>query len=311
MHKSVLIMYSAERVGDSLALDICDALCKTDEIQCSLLNSDSQELLGGLSPEKDRPDIVLVLESMDAFISHRLRIGGRPWVLAVSFTFDDVYTLYSNTLAITEIGIDAFMSNCSTFLKNMTAMIPSCFHWRPVPILPDGIRGDLVGTVLDNLLDRDFSLVDHAFKVLESRHLDNKAVVYCDKRVDRNRLPERLAKYAVDKTAESWHTLKYYLSAPRITDLRGGVIPSEILKALAYGCHPFCFAHSAISLLSSFFSPQFTSLDAFEAAVLDAAIDCKFETRLVSQVDGGRPTVEEFCATVQQMYRRAQVNASS
>jgi hypothetical protein len=309
---SILIMYSAERVGDSLVEYICNSFTEMGGASCECVNSDLPEVLNTLDPERNKPDIVLVLESMDAFISHRLRIGGRPWVLAASFTFDDVYTLYSNTMAITEIGIDAFVSNCAVFLKNMTAMIPSNFCWRPVTKVPSGPHGVLIGTVLDNLLDRDFSLVDHAFKVLEANDLNSKAVVYCHRRIDRDRLPERLAKYAVDKfAADSWHSLKYYLPAPRITDLRGGVVPPEILKALAYGCHPLCFGHNALPALGRIFTPQFTCLKSFESGLLDAASG-NFETHLVAgDSTSWRPSVESFCRMVKQMYRRAQANASS
>lgn len=314
MRESILIMASRERVGDHLGEVICAEFVRGSQTSCTLIDSDSQEDLNTLDPEHNKPDIVIVLESMDAFISHRLRIGGRPWVLAASFTFDDIYTLYSNRLALTELGIDAFVSNCAVFLKNMTAVIPSSFCWRPVPsvMTQSEPHCELIGTILDNLLDRDFSLVDHAFKVLEENDLSSKAVVYCHPRIERDRLPERLAKYAVNQHSSDWHSLKYYLPAPRITDLRGGVVPSEILKALAYGCHPLCFAHNALPALGKIFTPQFTCLKSFKSSLLDAAFG-KFETHhVVSDATSWRPTVADFVTTVKQMYRRASTaNASS
>jgi len=310
-----LILYSSERVGDTLAEELlaCFPATQVDQTTATLVDSDSQKQLDELDPEKYQPDIVVVLESLDAYISHRLRIGGRPWVLVASFTFDDVYSLYSNTLSLPELGIDAFVSNCQTFLKNMTSMIPSRFCWRPVPTLPLAEeRGRDIGLVLNNLLDRDFALVDHAAKVLKGAGLDDKLAVYYHDRVDKDRLPGRVRDYAISYSgdgAQQWSMLKYFLPAPRITDLRGGVVPTEILKALAYGCHPITMVHNALPSLPNIYVPHLVRLNELEEAVLEAA---RGEFTVLPQIDTSwKPTVQDFHDRIIQMHRRSKANAAT
>lgn len=311
---NILLLYSAERTGDSLADELAAKLPNaaresSHPVEITTCNTDVPEELDKLEPDTHRPDLVVVLESLDAYISHRLRIGGRPWVVIVSFTFDDVYTLFNSTIPSTETGIDAYISNSQVFLRNMSTLTPSRFFWRPVPELELGKKGTRIGTVIDNVFDRDFSLVDYALTVLEAHGKKDMAAVYVHPRVDVDRLPGRLPKYArvYEDPSVPWTDLLYYLPAPRITDMRGGVVPPELPKALAYNCNPFSMAHSALDT-HTLFMPQIGRLDELEWKLLDAvqgtyAVDRNPEAKCT-------PEVKELCELIVLQYERGKANAS-
>ncbi|MBV6342719.1 hypothetical protein [Candidatus Magnetobacterium casense] len=217
-------------------------------------------------------DMIVLVDAIEWYFSHRFTLPGRPWVCLLSLHLESVIPILRGVSSAFDAGINAIFTNSPAFVSHMSAAIPTSFIWQPVDrrflSLPGGSRPVKFGTVIPNVIDRDFSqvLMTHAF--LKSKGYTGVDVYLPES--ETMRLPDEAGNQVKVSDAnlfDAFSQVEYYIPAPRITDLRGGIIPTELMQAFASGCIPLVFFHPLLNPLKDMVSPLFTSLESYKASV--------------------------------------------
>jgi hypothetical protein len=121
----------------------------------------------------------------------------------------------------------------------------------------------IFGTVLPNVVDRDFSQLKWTADFLAPEGHDAKLKIFISS-AEKMRLPPSLDKYAVrvPDVFEHYQSIRYFIPAPRIIDYRGGILPPEVIQAAHNGCQPMMIFHPLLSKMESSLT-LFRSLTAY------------------------------------------------
>jgi len=281
----VHVLYSARQLGNDLlpawivhflrehwrtgarAFDV-------DGLRDSRYNSDFSESAKAL----------VLLDAVEFYTKNRLRLNGRAWTCACAWCYDSIHPFKTAALPPSEVGVHAVFSNCASFVKELPAMIPAAFCWkpqRPTPPKKPFPRSGRIGAVLPNVADRDFCLLERARSIAESVGKPASFTVYLPAFATISDLPVSLAKHAVVGDSESFglDRLDAVIPAPRLTDYRHGIVPPELLQALLYGKPVLAIYHPALDAVVPHAHFLLRSLSAFDEAVA-AALELKDLPRL-------------------------------
>lgn len=260
-------------------------------------------------------NLVVILSALDWFLRERLAIGGRFTACAASFGLDDFLSLMRVNLQLHELGLKAVYSNCAQGVRQVTAAVPVKFVYKPVTVLkPPPLTPAnppvVFGTVLPNVADRDFSQVKWTRDFVKKNN-GSDFKIYISKS-EKMRLPADLEECAVrvtDNVFQYFGAVKYFVPAPRITDYRAGVIPPEIIQAMASGSKPLLIGHPNIRLLEKDIEPLSLSLGEYGALLL-SLIKGTSEVRSTAGIDY-MTTPRSFCESILMAYHRATADASA
>lgn len=269
---NLLVLYSSAELGHDPMLKVLnDELVavlqkgKSDDkpvaVFHDVVNDVKPELLGGGC----NFDAVIVISALDWYISRRLMIKGRYWMCMVAFGLADIVPLIRLNLSAPDTGIKTLFTNCAEFVKQASAAIPVRFTWKPA-LPPSSPCQDLTfGSVLPNVLDRDFSQFKWTADFLEAAGHGDKLKLYVSKD-EKMRLPAGLEKYIVKveplDVFGRYSRIKYFVPVPRILDYRGGVLSPEVIQAAHNGCQPMLIFHPLLAKMESSFT-LFRSLTAY------------------------------------------------
>lgn len=218
-------------------------------------------------------DVILLLNAAHWHLANRMKYKGRPWLCTASFCFDDLRPVLELN-AVSDMGSNFFISNYPSFIKQVSAVLPAFFMFKPVIEIAPTERTNAIGCVLPSIVDRDLCLLERTRQVLTK--VDKVGLLKIYTRIDDNmRLPESLRPYEMKfrqgQEEAVYQSLNGYVLAPRITDYRAGSVPSELIRACSWGCLPLVVYHPALASISGVIDPMFTSLRAFDAALLEMA----------------------------------------
>lgn len=223
--------------------------------------------------EKERYDAVILMDALQFYFRHRLRFQGRPWFCLVAFAGST--PLEFKKVNLPDSGIHAVLSNCLPLVSQVGSVIPSSFCWQPRALVSDvdpSVDRKSIGCVLPNVADRDFCLLDRV--VTAYRHVPGAvapAIFLSDSA--KGQVPESLRefvfRYKHDLQRQCFNGLRYYVPAPRLTDYRSGVVPPDLVQAMAYGIRPLCIYHRVLAPLEPYLQ-MYRSLDEYDAAVAAA-----------------------------------------
>lgn len=211
-------------------------------------------------------DITIAYNALEWYAAHRLILPSRSWNCVLSFCFADLTTLLRLNAVVPESGVQLVITNCSEFVRQISAIVPSQFSFKPlVSCLPTESQRTF-GCVLPNVEDRDFSQLIWTFNFLEELQKPFTACI-CLAESEKRRLPAGLQRYILripdDSLFRAFGSIKYFVPAPRITDYRGGIIPPEIIEAAAAGSVPLIIKHPLLESISSLI-PMYESLTLYE-----------------------------------------------
>lgn len=240
------ILYSPLNMGgDRLALQIKLAFEKIEEISQVELIPDTA--LHARFETSGLPDSLLVLNALESYMGWRFSIPGRPWVCVASFCYADLYTLYRGSVRLDETGINMVLTNCSYYVERASVAVPAKLCYSPVypfRLLQDSDNKS-IGTVLPNVVDRDFSLVSWVYEKVKQRGMEDRFVIFQEYNGDSSRLPGDLHKVTKVNNYPD-----IYVPAPRITDYRSGVLPFELIQAWYTGCRTLVAFHPILEPLN-------------------------------------------------------------
>jgi len=289
----VWVVFSSRQMGnDSLPTDLVRAFwLYTEASQVALLEA---EQFPETKPEGE-PDVLLLVGAIGPYLGWRFHVPGRPWICAASFCFADLWNLYTGSVRGEEVGIHCIMTNCAWYVERTLEALPTVFCHKPVSVSERPVKRPLVGTVLTNVEDRDFSLVAWVYERMKEKGAGDDFVIMRPARKTMC-LPKQLADthrpvYATD--SDAYARLKYFVPAPRLTDYRGGICP-ELIKAWAAGCIPLTIVHQVIQPLGLV---PYTSLNGLEAD-LDRIISGEELEAPPGPRDELRPSPEQFARDV-------------
>lgn len=177
-------------------------------------------------------DWILLLDCIEDYLGRRLAVRGRPWVCAISTVFADLYSTYRNNLKSSEMNIHKIISNCRTFVDHSKGM--GVFSYPPVPEFSDtgfewmNIQDGGFSCVVPNIEDRDWSLASLVVYTLKEMNV-TLSISYLHSGYQDKLKVKQLPNILIENEIFPRPVGKVYIPAPRITDYRAGVIPSEIL----------------------------------------------------------------------------------
>jgi len=242
--------------GGTFPRTVRDALTRESH---TVYLADTEELDKGAESTYEHPDVILLIDALGYYLEHRFDMPSRAWVCAACFSFADLYSMYQGGFRVDEVGVDTILTNCASFVEKAPAGIHTRFQYRPAYIDTDEVPGPgtkpVVGTLLPNIADRDFSLLDWIARN-KPAELDFKVYTH---RYSKERLPGSLSDYGFTYNSETLADITHFVSAPRITDYRGGVVPPELLQAWSAGAKPIAMFHQVLQPSKV---PVFTSLSA-------------------------------------------------
>lgn len=219
-------------------------------------------------------DMVILMNATAWYLKNRLALSGRFKTFLFSFCMEDFLALLQTQTSPQDLMLHGIFTNGEVFMKNVSAAIPARFQWKPCATvdLSNRLESELVlGTVLPNVLDRDFSQLVLTIEALTPETANKfKIFLAADEKM---RLPGALEPFAVRVPRETLFTcytlFTHFIPAPRITDYRVGILPAEYMQAIISGCRPMLFHHPLTIGLESIVRPIFRSLVSYEKAVLD------------------------------------------
>lgn len=258
-------------------------------------------------------DAVLLVNGMKWFMHNRLSVPGRPWICAASFCFEDLRHLIELNTSMADTGVNVLFSNCAEFVRHVSAAMSAKFCWMPL-----AGRGTVstaggpmkVGTVLPNVLDRDLSQALHTCRIFRDLGEERRFVVYT-RRDEKMRLPEELqaAKKWYSDIAAAFNDLRYFVPAPRISDYRVGIVPSEVVWAAQCGCAPLLIHHPLMEVLEHSGFTMERSMRSYEVTVNMIANNADLPMTKVEMPEHMRFTADQFADEVQTAYARWRANA--
>ncbi len=218
-------------------------------------------------------DAVICVNALSWYIENRIKLKGRPWVGIVSFAMQDLHEFVRNISSAHDMGIGAMFTNCQTFVKQCSAVWPVAFMRRPsLTLIPElrctKTRPTKFGTVLPNVLDRDFSQLALTIRYLQELKEGWQLSTFV-REDDMHKLPDavRPNRVALRDIDDAYSSIEYFIPAPRITDLRVGLPAYEVIEAIAHGCAPLLFTNPRVNELDRYVSPHFTSLSSYKDAI--------------------------------------------
>jgi len=189
------------------------------------------------------PDMLLLVDAIESYMSWRFAVPGRPWICAASFSYADLYTLYRGGVRLNETGINYVLTNCASYVERSTATMPAKLCYRPMTEKGGRHAGlPTVGAVLPNVKDRDFSLLLWVREKLIQRGMQSRFKVFLHADAE-GRLPGKLQFETYTDERRPYGDIDVYVPVPRITDYRSGVIPAEFIQAWHAGCRPLAVFH--------------------------------------------------------------------
>jgi len=302
-----VVAYSSEQLGlDELA----EALAT--RLNARFLDVDAP---GAAWPGADA-EAVLLLNGMKWFMHNRLSIPGRPWICAASFCFEDLRHLIELNSNMADTGIHVLFSNCAEFVRHVSAAMSAKFCWKPFAgtmVERETVGADdvlLVGTVLPNIQDRDFSQVLYTYRAFKAAGAEErfKVLVRTDEKM---RLPEELrpAAQAYSDISIAFHVLDYFVPAPRINDYRVGIVPSEVIWAAQCGCVPLLIYHPLMETLEHNGFTLEKSLRSYDVTINMLAAHASMPVRRVAMPEAMKFTADQFADEVRVAYARWRANA--
>lgn len=195
-------------------------------------------------------DVVILWCAVRWWKRVKTQIGGRPWVCAISWCFDDLIDMTTPGMGQVDAGIHNVICNCKQYVTQASAAFSASFALAPVFDIPNQKPPRyLFGTVLPNIKDRDFSQLLLTQRFIEKHYGKdevNKKMLVVVKPGETMRLPEELDAAICPLSDDSYGMMRYFIPVPRITDYRGGVMPPELLQAVHCGAIPLMIRHPAI-----------------------------------------------------------------
>lgn len=284
---NILLVYSTRQQGhDPFVFRLVEQLSAEAGRQVFSLDADAGKTLLG----QTKFDLLIVLNAVHWYILHRLSICGTPQVAIASFTGDDVHELMGSLDAIRANETTIF-TNCYALQKQLEATFSVVYVLKPVvvPTNPDFKPEDSValGTVLPNIRDRDFSLIEYVSAYLKERHPKQQFPIIVSAE-EKFRLPKSLEEWrtpvAPDSLYFSFSYMRTYVPALRLTDLKVGVIGCELWQVLAGGCGLLLPNHPLLMSISAY-TPCFASLADLDRQI-EAALKDGPQMRAQSVSDG-------------------------
>lgn len=304
-----LLAYSSEQTGHT---GLAEALAAS--LGARLLNTD----LSDAAWPDEAPDALLLLNGLQWYLHNRLSLRGRPWVCAASYCFEDLRQLIELNANISDTGVHVLFHNCAEFMRRVSAAMPARFCWQPlsrVPVAREREREPglcTVGTVLPNVMDRDFSQVLYTYQAFLRAGAAERFVVY-GRPNERMRLPEELrpALRVYEDMVDAFDQLDYFVPAPRVNDYRIGIVPSEVVWAAHCGCVPLLIYHPLMGVLERVGFTLEKSLRAYDTTInlVLTRDERSSEIRRVEMPDSMRFVAEQFVNEVKVARARWQANA--
>lgn len=302
---NILIAYSSKQLGpDAFISELVQQCKKLNEVVA--IDVSKENTGNGDAAEYD---IILVIDATEWYIKNKLKLKGRPWVCVMSFSFESLIPFLS--VVASDLGVHAMICNSGAFVAKCSAMLPTMFHWKPVPQSSLVGTHTTIGSVLPNVMDRDFCLIAYVYGFMHSRGIPFK--LFMAPGALESRLPQELEGIQIETFTdeiEVYKTLSYYVPAPRITDYRVGVIPPEMIKAMAYGCKPLSMWHPSLGTIKEVVNPLFDSFDRFKGVLADIAKNpANREHVIVDLPSAFAPKTQDLISTVLSMHQRWKANA--
>lgn len=248
-----LLVHNPEQGHSYHLAEVASALSGKFKTKFSVMTTDDEL-------PKDTVDVVILWCAIRWWKANRAKLTGRPWVCAVSWCFDDLLDVTTPGMGQVDAGINSVVCNCKQYVLQTSAAFASSFALPPVydpgfGMLP-GYKASTMrssfqfGTVLPNIVDRDFSQLILTRQLVDKHFGPDAAatkIVIMTRANERMRLPAELADLPMGTIDENaYKKMFYFIPVPRITDYRGGVMPAEILRALQEGTIPLMFNHPVL-----------------------------------------------------------------
>lgn len=283
---NILVTYSSLLTGQDPAIRVLvSELEHFASAKVTLLDVHENPSLPEDAPEEGYAAILLV-ETTSWYADNCLILKGRPWVGLVALSLDGVLPFLRDQLSLVDSAIRAIFSTSSAFVTQVSAAVPALFTWKPivVPTAPAEVE-TIFGSVLINVLDRDFSQLLVTLKVLKEQWNPEALKIFvCDK--EKMRIPDQLVEnvrfVCADALWSAFKGIKYYVPAPRITDIRSGIIPSDLMQAAASGAQLLLIDHPLLRPISAEVNPMFKSVKSYSNAVADIAAGSEVVTTSLS-----------------------------
>lgn len=209
------------------------------------------------------PEGILLWCALRWYVRNRASIPGRPWVGALSWCFDDLMSIIADKavpgINLIDAGINALWTNCPAYVQQTSAAYQCTFNHKPLSSIPVfAAKRHKFAAILPNVRDRDFSqllwTLRRLKKLMPLRFNDGDCgPKICLSKGAQERLPDQVVdllgedniiRVAHGEILESVYDMyEYVINVPRITDIRGGVVPPEIYLAIQHGCIPLVIHH--------------------------------------------------------------------
>ena len=230
--------------------------------------------------DKPAPEcqLLIVWNVLEHYLKNRFNYTGRPYTIACSWGYADLFNLQASSLTQKEAGIDHLVTNCQIYAQNNSPAAPAAFSFKPVGLTkPDWnerfIKAFkecgpiLTGTVILDIEDRDFSQLEYT-----ATHIGNpdKFFVFVPSDL-MNQLPagnykKKMVPIEHCEEEMAYSVLNYYIPVPRLTDYRYKIMPPELLQAVSFKSFPMLIYHPALEPILNSLFPIFISLKSYEDA---------------------------------------------
>ena len=259
-------------------------------------------------------DLVLTLDASLWYLHNRLAIQGSYVAMLASFCMGDLYHLIQQD-DLRALGVRAIFTNCYAYSQQASPETPVFYVWKPIVVAPSAAQAEELfpfGTVVPNVADRDFSLVQFVVDWLKKTEPRTIFPIFVPDS-ERMRLPAGLESHRVPTEPtllfSRWTKLWNYIPAVRITDYRAGIIPTELVQSVAADVPPVIIAHPIVMPLSGTVTPIFASLKQLREA-LTAGLQGKSMAQIHIKPEL-LPTPEKFVAQVLLAYKSRRDDADS
>lgn len=300
-----LIVIDKHQIGEHPALP--EVVEQFKRLGSSHVEVHSPALDVSWSPSDEDVDVLILMDSLGWYERNRMIVPGRPWVCLTAFHMDTLLPIVRGYSTAFDLGLRAVFSCSANFVTQMSAILPTFFTWEPVSeetfeVDPE-FRNVKFGCVLPNILDRDFSQLIYTYKYLDECGRTSDMKIF---RVEGDeRLPEPLNEVEVIKTPAAvegmFRQIQYYVPAPRITDYRATIIPSDILRAAVCGAFPLVIHHPIMESLLGTAIPMNRSLSRYKVTLESALEQVPKRVTLPSNL---RPSPRKFVDQILEVRHR-------
>ena len=230
--------------------------------------------------DKPAPEcqLLIIWNVLEHYLKNRFNYTGRPYTIACSWGYADLFNLQASSLTQKEAGIDHLVTNCQIYVQNGSPAAPATFSFKPVGMVkPDWNERFskafkesgpfLAGTVVLDVEDRDFSQLEYT-----ATHIGNpdKFFVFVARglldQLPAGRYKTKMVPIEHCEEEMAYSVLNYYIPVPRLTDYRYKIMPPELLQAMVFKAFPMLIYHPALEPILNSLSPIFISLKSYEDA---------------------------------------------